>query len=188
MQLARFSGRVLCLATLAFVTACSSTETLSRVAPPIENSVHRDPLFSVTFVYAVNGVGSNISGYQIGSGGALIPLSGSPFAAGHAPIAMTIVSTSANNTSHTWAYVPDNANNNVIAYSLNTHTGALTQIAGSPFPAGTGPVATAASASGPFLYAANRNSNNVSAYTINATTGALTAVAGSPFGAGSSPS
>jgi 6-phosphogluconolactonase len=74
---------------------------------------------------------------------------------------------------------------NVSAYTIDSSTGALTAVSGSPFPAGTYPFSVGVAPLGKFVYVANDFSNNISAYTINMSTGALTAVSGSPFpGAG----
>jgi 6-phosphogluconolactonase len=81
-----------------------------------------------------------------------------------------------------FAYVANATSNNVSGYTINATTGALTAIAGSPFPAGSFPFSVAVDPTGKFAYVANSSSNNVSGYTINATTGALTAIAGSPCG------
>ena len=72
---------------------------------------------------------------------------------------------------------------NVSGYTINSTTGALTPIAGSPFAAGLFPQSVAVDPTGRFAYAANGRSNNLSGYTINSTTGALTPIAGSPFAA-----
>jgi 6-phosphogluconolactonase (cycloisomerase 2 family) len=76
----------------------------------------------------------------------------------------------------------------VDAYSIDPVSGAMTQIPGSPFTAGTVPVSVAAEASGRFLYVANNISSSVSAFAINPDTGTLTEIAGSPFGTASPPS
>ena len=86
-----------------------------------------------------------------------------------------------------FAYVANGTSNNVSAYSINATTGALTQVTGSPFPAGSTPSSVTVNPAGTFAYVTNQNSSNVSAYSINATTGALTQVAGSPFTAGTNP-
>jgi 6-phosphogluconolactonase len=83
-------------------------------------------------------------------------------------------------------YVTNYASNNLSAFSIDTATGVLTPVVGSPFTAGTGPNA-AAVASGKFLYVGNSTSNNVSGYTIDQSSGALTSVPGSPFAAGTGP-
>lgn len=72
-------------------------------------------------------------------------------------------------------------------FSINQDVGALTEIAGSPFPTGAYPLKVVLDPSGRFAYVPNRFSNNVSAYTVDATTGALTPVTGSPFPAGVEP-
>ncbi len=86
-----------------------------------------------------------------------------------------------------FAYVANDVSGNVSAYTINSSTGALSPVLGSPFGAGTGPVSVAVDPSGKFAYVANESSANVSAYTINSTTGALSPVTGSPFAAGSFP-
>jgi hypothetical protein len=82
-----------------------------------------------------------------------------------------------------FVYVANANGNNVSGYTINAATGALTAIAGSPFPAGTNPASVAVDSSGKFAYVANSGSalNDVSGYTINATTGAVTDIPGSPF-------
>jgi len=76
----------------------------------------------------------------------------------------------------------------VSAYTINPATGEVTAVTGSPFPAGTYPVAVAVDPTGQFAYVADRESNgNVYAYTINPATGALTAAPDSPFTAGDDP-
>jgi 6-phosphogluconolactonase (cycloisomerase 2 family) len=75
----------------------------------------------------------------------------------------------------------------ISAYTINATTGALTQITGSPFPAGTNPSSVTVDPTGKFAYVPNLYDNTISAYTINATTGALTQITGSPFPAGTQP-
>jgi 6-phosphogluconolactonase len=75
----------------------------------------------------------------------------------------------------------------ISAYTMDSSTGALTAVAGSPFPAGSNPQFVAIDPTGKFAYAANEESSNVSAYAINAATGALNPIAGSPIPAGTRP-
>lgn len=72
----------------------------------------------------------------------------------------------------------------VSAYTYSN--GALAEIPGSPFPAGTDPVAIAQGSTGD-VYVANAGSNNISGYNVDAT-GVLTPLPGSPYPAGTSPS
>jgi len=69
----------------------------------------------------------------------------------------------------------------ISAYSIDSQTGALLPVLGSPFPDPGGPWSIAVDPKGRFAYVANRGNDTVSAYAINATTGALAPVPGSPF-------
>jgi 6-phosphogluconolactonase len=88
--------------------------------------------------------------------------------------------------------VANTLSNNVSGYTIDPSTGALTAIAGSPFPEElhAHPTSVAVDPSGKFAYVANKNFENedflprkgtISGYTIDPSTGALTAIAGSPF-------
>ncbi len=78
-----------------------------------------------------------------------------------------------------------NKEGNVSAYQVASN-GTVTQVPGSPFAAGAGPVALATGVL--TLYVANSQSNNISTFAINPSTGALTPVTGSPYPAGTTPS
>lgn len=80
-----------------------------------------------------------------------------------------------------------NAEGGISAYGLSANGTVATEISGSPFPAGSGPVAIAASGEPPLLYVANSQSNTVSGYFADASTGVLTKLAGSPYPAGQGP-
>ena len=75
------------------------------------------------------------------------------------------------------------ASDNVSGYRINSDTGALTAIPGSPFPGGDGPASIIVTPNGKFAYVANffGGQNNVSGYRIDPRTGALTAITGAPF-------
>ena len=72
----------------------------------------------------------------------------------------------------------------IYAAGINPNTGALTEIAGSPFNADGNPTSIAVEPSGKFIYAASPTTGTVSAYSINPSTGALTKISGSPFSDG----
>ena len=141
------------------------------------------------FAYVANwcdGCKGKVSAYTInGSTGALRAIAGSPFAAGNTPDSVTV------DPSGRFAYVanydPSSSLGNVSAYTINSSTGALRPVAGSPFAAGRLPISVTVDPSGRFVYVANYYGDNVSAYTINRSTGALKAVAGSPFASGFLP-
>lgn len=83
-------------------------------------------------------------------------------------------------------FVANNTSNNVSVLSLNSTTGTLTPVTGSPVTVGTGPVAIAVDPSGKFVFVANQTSNNLSVFSISPPS-TLVPVAGSPFATGVSP-
>jgi 6-phosphogluconolactonase len=88
-----------------------------------------------------------------------------------------------------YTYVSNNWSNNISAFEINTTTGALTEMSGSPFAAENVPISIAADPSGKFIYVADNGlSGSISAFSIDSGTGGLTAVAGSPFAMGGPPS
>ena len=139
------------------------------------------------FAYVVHAspdyLSDQISGYSIdATTGALRRLAGSPFVTG-TPSYDSFASISFD-PSGKFAYVANGTMDKIAAYSVDTETGALTEVAGSPFPAGYGPVSIAVDPAGKFAYVANGRSYNISAFSVNSATGALTEVPGSPFPGG----
>lgn len=136
------------------------------------------------FVYVASSspvvFGNNVSAYSIGSNGALIPVPGSPFAAGSIPFSVAV------DTTGSFAYVANYFNDNTLsAYRIGSN-GALTPVPGSPFAAKGGPFSVVVDPIGKFVYVANFGGNNVSGYSIGPN-GALTPVPGSPFAVGDGP-
>nr|HEV7952599.1 choice-of-anchor D domain-containing protein [Candidatus Acidoferrales bacterium] len=95
----------------------------------------------------------------------------------------------AQSASPQFVYAAGEGSPNISAFQLNTATGALTIVPGSPFNGRSNPHALAVDPSGKFLFVANQTANNISVFAINPTSGALTEVPNSPFasGSGSSP-
>ena len=106
-----------------------------------------------------------VFGFTIGTGRVLSAVSGSPFAVGVHPSAISSDSTSS------YVYVTDSTNNRVVSYSIAS--GVLTKI--SDAPTGNQPSAIAVDPKYPFVYVANALDGNVSAYSIGSS-GALTSV------------
>jgi 6-phosphogluconolactonase (cycloisomerase 2 family) len=83
-------------------------------------------------------------------------------------------------------YVANDGSNSVSGFDINTFTGALSLVPGSPFPtngiAGPG-ISLDCLPDGKFLIAANGESDDITVFSI-AANGALSPVAGSPFAAG----
>jgi 6-phosphogluconolactonase len=135
------------------------------------------------FLYVSNGTGASVSGFAIAANGTLSPVSGSPFSAGFS--ASPNVSWVAVDPKGRFVYAADSANNTIAGFSINSSTGALSPLAGSPFPCGgVHPTGLAMDSNGSFLYVANQASNAVTAFTIGSSSGALTAIPGSPFPSG----
>lgn len=173
-------------------TRDANTGAITSVAgspfPAATNPFHVLVHPSGNFLYASNyndPMGS-ISAYTIDPNtGALTQIAGSPFATqpGYPGPGYLAVDPTGK-----FLYVgldgTVNANNLVAAFSINSSTGALTAITGSPFMAGNGPLSVAVDLSGKYLYAANSFDNTISAFTIDPTLGGLTTVSGSPFATG----
>jgi YVTN family beta-propeller protein len=85
---------------------------------------------------------------------------------------------------HNLLFVSNQAANSLSEFSVNTSTGALTPMAGSPLTTGTRPTAVAVDASGRFVFVANQASSSIGVFSIGAS-GALAPVPGSPFPAAS---
>jgi 6-phosphogluconolactonase len=183
--------------TVSAFTVDQTTGALTPV-PGSPFSAGRWP-YSVTvdptgqFVYTANYThlsdGGNVAAFTIDrTTGALTPVAGAPFTAGELPRSVTVDPTGS------FAYVANFTSNsvpgNVSAFTIDGTTGALTEVAGSPFIAGTGPTSLTVDPTGQFVYLSNCGSpcgsggGTVSAFTIDGTTGALTAIPGSPFPAG----
>ena len=114
-----------------------------------------------------------------GSTGALSLVAG-PVQVGNDPAALAV------DPSGKYVFIPNTADATISAFALDSASGALMSVSGSPFPSGgrgnvNGPLGIAAG--GSFAYVCNA-SNDISVFSINTTTGVLTAVAGSPFSAG----
>jgi len=62
--------------------------------------------------------------------------------------------------------------------------GALTEVSGSPYTAGTGPKGVTVDPTGAYVYVLNYGSDNISGFSLNAASGQLTAISGSPFSSG----
>jgi 6-phosphogluconolactonase len=81
------------------------------------------------------------------------------------------------------------ADNSIFEYSIDTGSGALSEVAGSPFADGdeTYPSAVAITPSNRFIYATNSNTNEIAGYAITPSGGGLVPISGSPFSGGSGP-
>jgi DNA-binding beta-propeller fold protein YncE len=100
-----------------------------------------------------NSGGNNVSAYRIAGNGALLPVPGSPFAAGGVPLSMAVDPTGK------FAYLAHAGVNTGWAYHIAAN-GELTPVLGSsPFPTGSFPVSVAMGPTGKFFYVVTRGSS-----------------------------
>jgi 6-phosphogluconolactonase (cycloisomerase 2 family) len=93
-----------------------------------------------------------------------------------------VLSVVSSSTATQFAYVANQSDNTISAYTLNSTNGALTQISGSPIPAGiAAPKEFAVDPTARFLYVSPNGGSFFSGLVINGATGSLTQVPGSPF-------
>jgi 6-phosphogluconolactonase (cycloisomerase 2 family) len=141
------------------------------------------------FAYVANLGDHSISAYSIDyATGALQALPGSPYSGALKASFVAVEPRSQ------FLYALDNGNGSlgiaatgIDAYSIDATTGALTVVAGSPFPTDAGAFSLAIYPTSRLAYTANINSMSVSAYALDYVSGAVAPVAGSPFAGGSSP-
>jgi 6-phosphogluconolactonase len=113
---------------------------------------------------ARSGTNGGIAVYTIGSGGVLNPISGSPFAAGSRPFALTLDETGK------YLYAANYQDGNISGYTIGTSP-ALTPIAGSPFSSGSQVNSLGVDSSGTYLLAGAQQGNpDLSMYSFDATT------------------
>jgi len=137
------------------------------------------------FAYTANRDSDDVSIYSVDANtGALTTIAKQSVGCKAAPCGPRAIEFSPNGA---FAFVPNRFSNDVTVFSVNTTTGTLTPIQGSPFAAGTDPRSAGADPSGRYLYVPNTTSGDVSAFSIDAKTGALAQIAGSPYPAGAGP-
>ncbi len=116
-------------------------------------------------------------GYALGTLCVMDRLPGSPFPSGPSPQTVAI------QHQGKFLYVPNGNGASISAYAINSKSGTLTQVPGSPFAAGSVPVAAVIRDF--LLFVGNSADRTISQYAINTTTGSLTQLA-APFSTGMS--
>lgn len=122
--------------------------------------------------------------------GVFTAVSGSPFAAGDQPAAISF--SPITQSGQLFVAVANQTSNTISMYEVDQNTGFLTPVSGSPYTvSGSNPhpediaFSPITSSNELFLATTNFNVGTVSMYSVNQTTGVLTQVAGSPFSVGS---
>ena len=149
-------------------------------------------LAAQNYVYVNNDLTSAnyVSAYSADPSGALSPISGSPFATGGAGNGRGLYSANRIIVLNDFLYASNAASNNVSAFTIDTGTGVLTPVAGSPFStnatddSSNSGISLAATPDGKFLYAGSTGfGGQITIFSIDSA-GALTMVGTSPIGAG----
>jgi 6-phosphogluconolactonase (cycloisomerase 2 family) len=162
------------------------TGMLTQVAnSPFEASQDFDAVTmsqSGEFVYAYGG--GKVFGFSIQAGtGQLAPIPGSPFAAAPPTTSFGFANRITVDETDKFLYVATSTG--IFGYNIDSTSGALAVIAGSPFGTAPQPYAVMVTPSNQFLYESSLGNTNINGYTIDQNTGALTLISGSPFNAGS---
>jgi 6-phosphogluconolactonase len=136
------------------------------------------------YAYVANSADNTLSSYRVDVTTGALALIGTPTATGVSPHAIVGYDYYDGPALKRLLFVANEGSNDISAFTVDVTTGAITEIPGSPFPAGMDPQAMVIY--GPNLFVANAGSNNVSVYTIGSA-GVLAAQPGSPVAVGKSP-
>ncbi len=172
-------GSVLLLHITGSTGAISLGSETPQVAGTSPNGLALLP--SKKFLYVANAQANSVTTYSVAGDGSL-SLSGSDVPAGSGPHSAVIDSTGQ------YLLVTNSFSNNVSVFSIDSGSGALTEVAGSPFYANTNPSEILISPSSKFVYVSNPSIGSVTGFTFSSSTGFLTPVQGSPYPAGAGAS
>jgi len=176
--------------TPAEILAYSFNSTTGALAPlagfPLSLSTSGQSGLAISpngqFLYTSNPNTNLITGFSIGTDGALTRLAATTSPNNGSPIFLTF------DSSGSFLFAV-NAGGNLGGPSVSTFsisaTGALTEVTGSPIAVGTAPVAAVFSQG--FLYVLNQTSGTVSAFALTTSTGQLTELKASPVTVGTRP-
>jgi 6-phosphogluconolactonase (cycloisomerase 2 family) len=167
---------------LLHINGANGVITLGAKTPTTENTSPTGLallLPSKKFLYVANSRANTISTFNVASDGSLT-LNGTPTPAGSGPWAAVI------DPSGKYLLVTNNYfSNNISVFSIDTGSGALSEVPGSPFYANANPTEILITPSGKFVYATNPNLGTVTAFTFSKVDGKLTEVKpGSPYFSG----
>ena len=136
---------------------------------------------SGTVAYVVNGgqftFTSTISVYSIDQSTGALTLTASPLIVNGSSSEAAAI-----NRTDKFLYVANGGSDNVSAYAIGAN-GALTEVAGSPYPTGRGALSVVADPSGKFVYVATgrTTTNDIAAFSVDQASGVLTPLAATPL-------
>ncbi len=155
------------------LTAVGATVRSGASSP---NGLYFHP--SGNFLYVTNQGGNSVSAFNVAANGTLTAVAGSPFSAGTATALNGIVVDSTGR----YLYVASmGGTGGAVGFSIDSNTGALTLIAGSPFRNSNGGFANTGDGitihqNGRWLYMGLVGVKRVAAFSMNQMTGALTGI------------
>ena len=129
------------------------------------------------FLYVANSAANTISLFNIANDGSLSQ-NGAPTPAGSGPYQVIV------DPSGKYLLATNSLSNNVSVFSIDSGTGALTEVAGSPFFANIDPGEIVIAPTDDLVYVSNSGVGTVTAFTFSSSTGALAPVSGSPYYSG----
>lgn len=157
---------------------------ISVNGPTFSEGMVTDP--AAKFLYAADMQNDQIYVFAISSTGTLSQISGSPYTVG-TPAASPLPNAAcglAMDSTGKFLYTADFGNDVVTAFNVDSSSGRLSPLAGSPFSAGENPALLVVDGSNKFLYVGDygANAGGVWGFSRNTTSGALTPIPGSsPF-------
>ena len=163
---------------LLHINGANGVITLGPATPQVQNTSPTGLalLPSKKFLYAVNSRANSISIFNVAGDGSLT-LTGTPTpTSGSSPNAAVI------DPSGAYLLVTNNLTDNISVYSIDAGSGALSEVAGSPFPANANPTSIVFTHSGKFVYVTNPGIGMVTGFSF--TNGVLSLVPNSPIFSG----
>jgi 6-phosphogluconolactonase len=168
---------------LLHINGANGAITLGASTPQVQDTSPTGLalLPSKKFLYAVNsGLNSGISIFNVASDGTLT-LSGTPLPAGNGPD-LAVIDPSGKYLLVTNNFGSNGSGGDISVYSIDAGSGALTEVAGSPFAAHANPTSIVFTHSGNFVYVTNPGIGMVTGFSF--ANGVLTQVPNSPVFSG----
>ena len=140
------------------------------------------------FVYTNNNVGgpNTICGFSVASSGVLTQIPGSPFPTGGIGSGGGAFAANRIRVLGNLLFASNSGSNDISVFSIDPATGAISSVAGSPFPSevfGGNGISLAVTPNGKFLFAAGVDSNTIKAFIVDSN-GSLTPALVPPIPAG----
>jgi 6-phosphogluconolactonase len=165
------------------INGATGTVSVGPKTPPTQNITPRGLALhpSKKFLYVANARANTISIFNVGAAGILTLGGTTP--AGNGPTS-AVIDPTGTYLLVTNVFGSNASGGDISVYTMDAGSGALTEVAGSPFPANASPTAIQFTNSGSFVYVTNTNIGMVTGFSFSSSTGALSQVPGSPIVSG----